>query len=104
MSTACPQPKNPRRPNFTMNKYKNPNLDEAIPELCIEVVADGLTPSRYLSAHLCERLRRHWKDSPFFRESFKRRDPRAVAEMWMSHWLKASQAKNPRRQISSCNG
>lgn len=75
------------------SKYQNPDLSAAIPELAPEVIASRVTPDPSIQTRLCARLRRHWRDNPSFRNSFKRKDPRDVCFMWMEHWCKAIEVK-----------
>lgn len=65
------------------------SIDESLPHLAIEVVADGLTNDREQSERLCKRMRMHWQTNEGFRRSFKRKDSRIVAAMWFDHWIKS---------------
>lgn len=78
---------------LTGNIMKQHNLDKDT-LLVPEVIADIITQDRGQADRLCEKARRHWRESEGFRRSFRRKDERATLAMWFKHW-QDSESKRP---------
>lgn len=73
-----------------------PDLDQDMPALSPEIIAEQCTTDPATVSRLCERARRHYKTNAGFRRSFVRKDERDVLKTWFEHWIAGDAARERR--------